>query len=121
MRVLVCGSRNWEDGGHIYKVLKAMRPQIKLIIQGGAKGADTLARNAAEKLRIPYVTFEADWEKHGKAAGPIRNAKMLKDAKPTIVLIFHDEFLLGKGSRDMYDRAFFEGLPIRIYPPRKTT
>lgn len=119
MRVLVCGSREWTDGDHIYKVLKAMSPQIKLIIQGGARGADLFALAAAKKLRLPYVTFEADWEKHGKAAGPIRNAQMLRDAKPTLVLIFHEEFGLGKGSKDMYDRAFFEGLPIRIYPPRK--
>ena len=118
MRVLVCGSRNWEDGDHIYKVLKAMRPQTKLIIQGGCKGADLYALQAAKELRIPYVTFEADWKTHGKAAGPIRNAKMLRDAKPTIVLIFHEEFKLGTGSRDMYDRAFFAGIPIRIYPPK---
>src|SRR5580765_1502660 len=116
MRVLVCGSRKWTDYDKVYRVLKAMAPKVKLVIQGGAKGADTHGKLAATALRLPWVQFDADWETYGKAAGPIRNQKMLDDAKPTLVLAFHDDCSLGTGTRDMVSRALKAKIPVRIFP-----
>jgi len=116
MRVLVCGSRKWKDYDKVYRVLKSMAPRVKLVIEGGAPGADTCAREAAKELRLPWVEFPADWMKYGKAAGPKRNQEMLDKAKPTLVLAFHEDWKLGVGTQDMITRALKAKLPIRIYP-----
>lgn len=102
----------------IHRVLSAMSDRVSLVIEGGAKGADLLGRKAAEALRIPVSEFPAEWDKHGKAAGPIRNAEMLENAKPTLVLAFHEDPNLGKGTADMVRRALKARIPVRIFPPK---
>lgn len=47
---------------------------------------------AADDVPIDREQYPADWEKHGKAAGPIRNALMLEEGKPDLVLAFKDGF-----------------------------
>lgn len=61
---------------------------ITHIIQGEATGADTLAMLWAITRKIPHTTFPADWEAYGTAAGAIRNAIMLFDGKPQVVVAF---------------------------------
>jgi len=49
------------------------------ICSGGCEqGADNFAERFARKYGIPIVIFHADWDKHGKAAGPIRNTIIAK-------------------------------------------
>lgn len=48
------------------------------IVSGGAHGVDTVAMRLAKKLSIPFRRFPADWDKHKKAAGHIRNVEMAK-------------------------------------------
>lgn len=52
------------------------------IITGGARGADQLAERYALEHGYKSVVFKADWEKHRKAAGFIRNTEMLKYFAP---------------------------------------
>lgn len=47
------------------------------IVQGGAKGLDTLVLNHCLACGYRVETYHARWDSHGKMAGPIRNAKML--------------------------------------------
>jgi hypothetical protein len=54
-------------------------------------------------------TYEADWESHGRAAGPIRNAKMLIEGKPDYVIAFPG----GYGTLDMKKKAIKAGLEVR--------
>lgn len=98
-RVLVCGDRNWFDGNRILTWLELIQPT--LVIHGAARGADTLAGVAARELSIPVQVFPALWDKHGRAAGPIRNRQMLREGKPTLVLGFHDRIDESRGTRDM--------------------
>jgi hypothetical protein len=116
--VLVCGDRNWDDYKAIERELDKLRTQygpMLVIIQGGAKGADNHALTFAVDNDVESVTFKADWEKHGKAAGPIRNRKMLKDGEPRLVLAFHKNLSKSKGTLDMIFVANKAGVPIRIY------
>jgi YspA, cpYpsA-related SLOG family len=82
------------------------------VIQGGAPGADALAQRwayiRAPRQQITLVTMPADWERHGKAAGPIRNAKMLEE-KPDLVLAFPG----GKGTADLVRKAEKAKVEIR--------
>lgn len=59
--------------------------------------------------RVAYLNYPADWEKHGRAAGPIRNEKMLIVGTPDMVLAFPG----GRGTADMIRKAEAAGLPVR--------
>jgi len=105
MRILVCGGREYDDWfqfcGWMDAITKKAAPKDITIIQGGAKGADFLARVWAKYVRINSEEYPANWKKHGKGAGPIRNQKMLDEGKPDVVIAFPG----GTGTADMVERA----------------
>mgnify|MGYP001591945783 CR=1 FL=1 len=112
-RVLICGDRNWTDGVRILNVLHDHLP-CEVVISGTARGADSLGEAAASTLEIPVLRFPAEWEKYGRAAGPIRNQQMLTEGKPDIVLAFHDNIVKSKGTADMIKRAMRAGLKVYL-------
>jgi hypothetical protein len=105
--VLVCGGRDYVDRRGVYTCLDGLVPRPTLIITGGANGADSLAADWAGYRDVPKLIFRADWEKHGKAAGPIRNQQML-ECKPHLVLAFRG----GRGTADMVRRAKATRVPV---------
>jgi hypothetical protein len=112
MRLLICGDRNWTDGNMIASVLRELSPDV--VIEGEARGADSLARIEAEKLGIQVLKFPADWNKYHRAAGPIRNAQMLKEGSPDMVVAFHDDLKSSKGTRNMVEISRKAGIPVRV-------
>lgn len=86
-RIVVTGGRNYTDWKTVYKVLSNFHT-LELFV-GDAMGLDYLARRFYyEKATIPNI-FDADWDKHGKAAGSIRNREMLEAAgKHALVIAF---------------------------------
>lgn len=90
MKVLVCGGRDFKDGRLVYETLDRLHREhgITGIIEGGAKGADTAAYSWAKIHHLHDRTYPADWTKHGRAAGPIRNATMLAEGNPDVVIAF---------------------------------
>lgn len=117
MRVLVCGSRTFSDRGFLYRELNAFDKDIPitLLIVGGARGADTFARDWAEIRGIPFQEFKADWKTYGKGAGPIRNKQMLKEGKPERVIAFIDRPLtFTKGTKSMIVLAEKGNVPFLI-------
>ena len=113
MKLLVCGSRTMprDQLNLVMAEIEILKP--KSIICGGAKGADTLAAFAATLLRIPCEEFPADWDKHGKAAGPIRNQQMMEE-KPDQVLAFHHVSGITPGTKDMVTRAVLAKVPVKV-------
>lgn len=101
--VLVCGGRNYHDWIAVESALDylGVAETIGRIIEGGANGADELARGWAKANNVPCFTFRADWEKHGNAAVPIRNQQMLDEGMPDVVVAFPG----GAGTNDMVARA----------------
>jgi hypothetical protein len=81
---------------------------LSTIIQGGADGADRLAAEWGWDHGIPVRTFNPDWEKHGKAGGPVRNQRMIDEGRPEGVVAFPG----GKGTADMVQRARAAGLTV---------
>ena len=53
---------------------------VHLLLHGGARGADAAIGRAARQLGWPSLVLPAEWERHGRAAGPIRNRELLKQA-----------------------------------------
>lgn len=113
-RLLVCGDREWTDRDLIHDTLDNLSPRV--VIHGGCQGADKLACEWADKWEgreCPLsVAYPANWEKYGKAAGPIRNQQMIDEGKPDAVVAFHDNLSKSVGTRDMIVRAQKAGLPV---------
>lgn len=57
---------------------------------------------------VPVIVYHADWNAHGRSAGPIRNAKMLAEGKPDLVVAFPG----GKGTAHMVGIARKAGVPV---------
>lgn len=110
MRVLVCGGRDYSDIVRVFSVLDKLHREagIDAIIEGGAKGADRLAKEWAKQFGIPVQTYEADWESYGSFAGPKRNAEMLAHAQPDLVIAFAG----GRGTADMTRKARKAGVNV---------
>ena len=111
MKVLVCGDRNFNDEAMLWTILDR-HGDITEIIEGEARGADTLARIYGEENDIEVKKFPADWETYGKAAGPIRNKQMLDEGKPDLVIAFLAEN--SKGTANMIEQATKAGIPVEI-------
>jgi hypothetical protein len=80
-----------------------------MIIHGGASGADRLAGEWAASRGIPVEVHPADWQKYGRAAGPIRNQQMI-DRKPDMVVAFPG----GRGTADMVRRVRMAGIELVV-------
>jgi hypothetical protein len=107
-RVIVCGGRDFTNGALLFERLDAAhhkRP-FAIVIHGAAKGADTLANQWAMRRGVSRQAVPAEWRKHGKAAGPIRNQKMLDKYAPDLVIAFPG----GSGTADMVARARAAGI-----------
>ena len=120
-RVLVCGDRNWKDKKRIEEeLLKSCKefdifsPKDIVVIEGGAKGVDSLAGEVAKELGFRLLVYPAEWEKFGKMAGPLRNIEMLEDGKPDLVLAFHADLSKSKGTAHMVKIAKKKGIEVKI-------
>jgi hypothetical protein len=90
-KVRVCGSREYEDKSAVWTALDKIWEtdgDDLIIIQGGATGADYLAKQWAIDHQVPVYHFPARWRKYGKKAGMRRNREMLERAEPDLVLGF---------------------------------
>ena len=116
MRVLVCGDRNWTDEDFMRQWLHDAMVFLPgdIVIEGEARGADSVARNIALSLGLEVLRFPAQWNTHGRAAGPIRNIQMLKEGKPDLVLAFHDDIAESKGTKHMIQIAQKAGVEVRL-------
>ena len=113
--VIVTGGRNYARQSRVNEILDAaiVRLDMKLLVQGGAKGLDTLAWKWAASREFPNRSFPADWDKHGRNAGPIRNIEMAEFAlahpDPVKICI---AFPGGNGTADMIFAAWSRGFRI---------
>lgn len=113
MRILVCGGRDYTDKDKMEEILYpickfVLQVQEVVIVEGGAKGADRLARDWAKSWELPVETYEADWDKHGKAAGIFRNIDMLNKGQPDLVIAFPG----GAGTAHMVAIARKKGVKV---------
>ena len=79
------------------------------MICGMARGADMMAYQWAQRHGITVHEFPADWDKHGRSAGYIRNKKMLDEGKPDLIVAFPG----GKGTKMMVDLAEKAGIEVQ--------
>lgn len=113
MRILVCGGRNFDNAQWLRTTLNELYRGVPVsaLIEGGAKGADRMARQWAIDENIPVETFEADWHAHGPGAGPLRNKRMLEEGKPDEVVAFPG----GLGTANMVKQARRAGIVVHVF------
>ncbi len=84
MKVIIAGSRDITDydlvSGQIEILLKEHDITVTEVVSGRCRGVDAIGEKWAKSKGIPVILFPAQWFAHGKAAGPIRNAKMAEYA-----------------------------------------
>lgn len=104
LKVVIAGSRDTSPTlDELDKLFSLTEFPIKLIeevVSGTAKGVDQAGELWALERGIPLKQFPADWQKHGKAAGPIRNREMAEYADAAIVIVNNQS----KGSLNMVDQ-----------------
>lgn len=114
IRLAIVGSRNFPHLDAVRAVIASLKP-VFIIISGGAKGVDSVAIDEARKCGFKTEVYPADWNKHGKAAGPIRNSLLID--KCDGVLAFWDGE--SRGTKDTIDKAS-KTKPCLIFGPNKT-
>lgn len=94
MKLAIVGGRDFNNytlmESILWDLLHVRRGDIPkdIIVSGGAKGADSLAKKYASEEELEYIEFPAEWNKYGKSAGFIRNQTIVDNCD--MVLAFWD-------------------------------
>ena len=111
MKVIIAGSRTIDDVRLVQNVVIDASFHISEVVSGCARGIDQCGEKLAKKWGVPVKKFSADWNKHGRAAGPIRNAQMAEYADALIAIWDGSS----RGTLNMIQEARREGLDVYIH------
>lgn len=111
MRVIIAGIRTLESAYPVARAIRDSGFHITEVVSGGAKGADRFGELHATLFDIPLKKFPADWQTHGKAAGPIRNEEMARYAD-ALIAVWDGK---SRGTKNMIETARKHGLKIYVY------
>jgi hypothetical protein len=111
MKTIIAGGRDYVATCATWCFLDDVHSTLGIteVVSGCARGADAAGERWAEMRSIPIRRFPADWDKHGKRAGPIRNRQMAEYADALIA------FPGGRGTQDMLRQARERGLLVYEY------
>jgi len=118
LRVIIAGSRDITDPRVVEAAIQASGFRITEVINGTARGVDTLDDEWARRKGKTLSRFPADWKRHGQAAGPIRNEEMARYAASDVTIpgaliaIWDGE---SPGTKNMIDCAQRHGLRVYIH------
>ncbi len=108
-KVVVSGSRDWEDEQRVRDELDFyINKEKDEILVGDQRGVDRMTKNWAYENGIKYHTYEAEWNKYGKKAGPIRNQRMVNDGDKLIAF----SLIHSKGTKDTIKKAENKGMLV---------
>jgi hypothetical protein len=110
MKVIIAGGRDYHNYDTLVEAIKEAQFEISTVVSGGAKGVDALGEQYAENMNLQLNVYAADWERHGRAAGPIRNRKMAENAE-ALIAIWDGE---SRGTKNMIETATKLGLLVYV-------
>jgi len=108
MRVAIVGSRKFTDYIEFLNFIEFVGGNITHIVSGGATGADRMAQDYAMDTATPITIYYPNWNKHGKAAGMMRNGRIVKDCE--LVIAFPGPNSVG--TRGTISLAVKMGVPV---------
>lgn len=114
MKIAVSGSRGVVIGTDLLaRLMSYLTPLSEVTILTGdcVRGADLAARKLAACRNRPIQVFEADWEEHGKSAGPIRNRAMIEEAD-ALVAVWDGK---SRGTGGTIELARRKGIPVLLW------
>lgn len=117
MRILVTGSRDWADVETIrdYLLLYSGGKGTVLVHGGCPTGADKIAHDIASGWPWTIEVHHANWKKHGKAAGPLRNAEMVELGADVVLAFPMGE---SRGTRNCIELAREAALRVVVVEAR---
>lgn len=116
-RVIVTGSREWTASFKMRAVLRELAKVYgsnTVIVHGNARGADQMAARYAPGFGLKTESHPAEWEKYGRAAGPIRNQCMV-ELGADFALAFFVCRLPCVGTRHCVELLQKAEIPVRKY------
>lgn len=108
--VAVVGSRDYPALDAVHRYVTEI-PECSEVISGGAAGVDQAAIDAAKAAGLRTRIFEADWETHGRKAGPIRNA-LIVDASHRVLAFWNQR---SRGTLNTIVLAAEKGHPVEVF------
>lgn len=108
-RVAIVGSRDFKNLEAVREWVNKLPPET-VIVSGGARGVDRTAADAARQRGLAVMEFLADWNKHGKRAGFIRNQLIVENCDR--VIAFWD--YQSRGTNDTIRKARAAGLAVLV-------
>lgn len=110
MKLAIVGSRDFKNYEVMKQVLKGIKP--KMVISGGARGADRLGERWAKAHRFPFTRYSPDGSATDfSTAAKIRNVRMAKASD--LVVAFWDG--QSPGTRHMIHACRHFGKMIMVY------
>lgn len=82
-KIAVIGSRRFSRPDLVENFIAGLSND-DTIISGGAPGVDTMATEAARRQNLRSIVFSADWDTHGRSAGPMRNLQIVEAADEVV-------------------------------------
>jgi hypothetical protein len=116
VRIGVTGGRDYNNETHVYSILDLHKRAIECLglsmtlVVGDALGADYIASQWAIERGVTFDKHVADWNEHGKAAGPLRNLKMINSGIDKLLA-----FPGGRGTLHMTTNAERNGIFVVKY------
>jgi len=112
MKVIIAGSRGFSDFQLLYSKCEEILKDLSEIeiVSGTARGADKLGEHYASLKGHSVAKFTADWDKHGKAAGYVRNKEMAEYAD--MLIAFWDGE--SRGTKHMIDLATVKDIKVHV-------
>jgi hypothetical protein len=121
VRVIVCGSRDWEgiqaeqriaDVMFVVEMLARVLGVPLQVVHGGCPtGADAIVDRWARRRDHEVLVYEAQWATLGKAAGPRRNAIMTQDGADLCIAFLRNN---SRGTMNMVGSARYHRIPTFI-------
>jgi hypothetical protein len=108
-KVAIVGSREYPHRDRVENYVNAL-PDGTTVVSGGAPGVDRWAEYAAAQRGLKVWVERADWDRYGRAAGPMRNALIVAGAERLVA--FWDGS--SRGTADTIRKARAAGIPVEV-------
>jgi len=114
MKICVCGSRCYDDEFFVVDAVGASGFDLTELVCGMARGVDMAAYRVYDG-KVPIRAFPADWDRHGRRAGYVRNAVMVGECD-AVIAIWDGK---SRGTKHTIDLCAKVGKPLFVYHPER--